>query len=107
MLEIKLNFHVYLKEIALVKNQLKDNADRLKREKTVIVGDVKPMIDSLFETEEENKKQVQFKLVDVKEKKQQVIINEAAKRKAEREKSEIAKSIPKESIRTKIKFEFS
>ena len=88
----------------MVKDQLKDSADRLKREKTVIVGDVKPMIDSLFEAEEMNKQKVQFKLVDVKEKKQRSILNEAAKRKAEREKSEMAKSIPRESIRTKKKF---
>jgi len=94
-----------LKEIALVKDQLKDNADRLKREKTVIVGDVKPMIDSLFETEENNKPQVQFKLIDVKEKKQRSGLSEAAARKAEREKSEIAKSIPRESIRNKKKLE--
>ena len=31
----------------MIKTQLKDNKDRIKREKTVIVGDVKPMVDSL------------------------------------------------------------
>ena len=36
----------------MIKTQLKDNKDRIKREKTVIVGDVKPMVDSLSVSKE-------------------------------------------------------
>ena len=43
------NFYWY-SEIVLLKKHIKDTKAKSKREKTVIVGDMKPMIDSLFQS---------------------------------------------------------
>ncbi|RNA29990.1 hypothetical protein BpHYR1_051471 [Brachionus plicatilis] len=43
----KLKKNVWQERIGLIKNQLKEKNEKAKREKTVITGDMKPMIDSL------------------------------------------------------------
>lgn len=48
--QIKKN--LWTQKIDLIKGQLKENAAKVKREKSVITGDMKPMLDSLIENDE-------------------------------------------------------
>jgi hypothetical protein len=91
----------------LIKSQLKENADKVKREKTVIVGDMKPIIDSLdFQpTETKTKPTNLFQAATTannnnnNNKLTRAAKKEISQKNAERER---AKSIPKQSIRNKL-----
>jgi len=93
--------------IDMIKTQLKDNSARLRREKTAIVGDVKPMIDILTKPDDKQmKKSVSFNLKSVNKKVNQPSISEAPilSKKEQRETNlerENSKSIQKQSIRFK------
>ena len=94
-----------------IKNQLKDNTARLKREKTAIIGDVKPMMDILAMTSNkkpaEKKKSVSFKLTNSNfeaKKQSQPSTDNTFSKKEQREKNlerENSKPIQKQSIRFK------
>jgi hypothetical protein len=108
-----------LLEINLIKTQIEDNKAKEKREKTVIVGDMKPMIDSLNDSKTDNtltslsseKETSLFNLLTKPHGKSSNEVNQnlednAVKttRKERREKNranETAKTIQKQSIRTK------
>jgi hypothetical protein len=86
----------------MIKTQLKDNSARLKREKTAIVGDVKPMIDVLTD-EKTMKKNVSFNLKNVTKKaspSEASILSKKEQRETNLER-ENSKAIQKQSIRSK------
>ena len=99
-------FFIFL-GIGSIKTQLKEDVDKARREKTVIVGDLKPIVESLSETalkgdlqsivsdndnKNHNKNSQETSSGEVKSRKERRAIN------LEREN---AKSIQKQSIRTK------
>ena len=94
----------------MIKTQLKDNSARLKREKTAIVGDVKPMIDILTTpTDKPIKKSVSFNLKNTNLSKklsqpspetEAIFLSKKEQRETNLER-ENSKSIQKQSIRFK------
>ncbi|CAF1021028.1 unnamed protein product [Brachionus calyciflorus] len=95
----KLKKQVWHERIGLIKNELKEKVDKVKREKTVITGDMKPMIESL--NKQEDTKTDLSDLVKVSDKS-----NDLSKlsRKEKREKNlenQKAKVTQKQSIRNK------
>ena len=97
----------------MIKTQLKDNSARLKREKTAIVGDVKPMIDVLTKSDDKAmKKSVSFNLKNVTKKASQSsspseasILSKKEQRETNLER-ENSKAIQKQSIRFKKAYVF-
>ena len=79
-----------------IKNQLKANSDKAKREKTVIVGDMKPIIESLgVKVSEATKTSSLFETTAVSSCPSK---REKHEKNLEREKG---KSVPKQSVRQK------
>ena len=113
-LTLKINL-LQLKGIDLIKTQLKDNSARLKREKTAIVGDVKPMIDILTTpTDKPIKKSVSFNLKNTNLSKklsqpspetEAILLSKKEQRETNLER-ENSKSIQKQSIRFKKAYKF-
>ena len=89
----------------MIKTQLKDNKDRIKREKTVIVGDVKPMIDCLITNKEDEAPQLIIPNLNNQGKHELAqVTRENVSKKEIKEKAherEQSKSILKQSIRFK------
>jgi len=112
----KIKKQAWIKNIEQIKSQIKEKEAKEKREKTAIVGDVKPMIDSLITTtgtktfnKSKNKNATKniddlFELTTIKEEKETALAAIKSTRLENREKNrikEMSKSIPKQSIRMK------
>ena len=40
--------HIFIKEINLIKKEIQDNVDKVKRQKTVITGNIITQLNSIF-----------------------------------------------------------
>ena len=112
MKQLLFYFICVIKDIEQIKTQIKEKVDKVKREKTAIVGDVKPMIDSLLTTtgakafvKDTNKKSDSlFELIKSEENKTAILSAIKSTRQENKEKNrikEMSKSIPRQSIRMK------